>query len=75
MPSVDTLILVMGDQPSESIPALREADPLLSRVLMCELAEETRYVAHPRHKIAFVRNPTVEAGMHIPRNHCPRPSS
>ena len=54
MPSVDTLILVMGDQLSESLPALREADPLRSRVLMCELAEETRYVRHHRRKLAFV---------------------
>jgi len=52
--SRDTLILVMGDQLSAALPALREADPRRSRVLLCELAAETRYVPHHRQKIAFV---------------------
>jgi deoxyribodipyrimidine photolyase-related protein len=49
-----TLVLVMGDQLSPALSALRDVDPRASRVLMCELADETGYVPHHRQKIVFV---------------------
>jgi deoxyribodipyrimidine photolyase-related protein len=51
---VESIILVMGDQLTAALPAIREADPDRSRVLMCEVSEETGYVRHHRQKIAFI---------------------
>jgi deoxyribodipyrimidine photolyase-related protein len=51
---VETLVLVMGDQLSPALSALRDVDPRHSHVLMCEVAEETGYVPHHRQKLVFV---------------------
>lgn len=48
------LILVLGDQLTPSLPALRAGDPALDRVLMAEVADEARYVRHHKKKIAFI---------------------
>jgi deoxyribodipyrimidine photolyase-related protein len=50
----DTLIVVLGDQLTRNLPALADADPRESVVLMCEVAEEASYVPHHKKKIAFV---------------------
>jgi deoxyribodipyrimidine photolyase-related protein len=50
----DTLVVVLGDQLTRSLPALADADPRESVVLMCEVAEEASYVPHHKKKIAFV---------------------
>jgi deoxyribodipyrimidine photolyase-related protein len=50
----DTLVLVLGDQLTETLPALAHADRKRSVVLMCEVAEETTYVRHHKKKIAFI---------------------
>lgn len=49
-----TLVLVLGDQLSPGLSALRAADKARSVVLMIEAAEETEYVPHHRKKIAFI---------------------
>jgi deoxyribodipyrimidine photolyase-related protein len=48
------LILVLGDQLSRSNPALQQVDPASDTILLAEVAEETRYVRHNRHKIALI---------------------
>jgi deoxyribodipyrimidine photolyase-related protein len=50
----DTLVVVLGDQLTPSLPALADADPRRSVVLMCEVGEEATYVPHHKKKIAFV---------------------
>lgn len=52
--SIRHLILVLGDQLSIDNPVLREGDPERDLVLLAEVAEETRYVRHNRHKIVLV---------------------
>jgi len=49
-----TLIVVLGDQLGPTLPTLAQADRATSRVLLCEVAEETTYVPHHTKKIAFV---------------------
>jgi deoxyribodipyrimidine photolyase-related protein len=49
-----TLVLVLGDQLSPSLPALKAADPARTIVLMCEVIEEATYVRHHKKKIAFL---------------------
>lgn len=48
------LILILGDQLSPENPALLAADIKKDTIVMAEVAEETTYVAHNRHKIAFI---------------------
>ena len=48
------LILVLGDQLSPDLSALRGADPARDRVVMAEVAAETGYVPHHPKKIALV---------------------
>jgi len=47
-------ILVLGDQLSPDIAALRAADKRTDTVVMAEVADEARYVPHHPKKIAFV---------------------
>ncbi len=48
-----SLRLVLGDQLTPSLSALRDIDPAQDWVLMAEVATETRYVPHHPKKIAF----------------------
>nr|WP_282563290.1 cryptochrome/photolyase family protein [Gymnodinialimonas phycosphaerae] len=48
------MILILGDQLSPDIAALREADKSRDIVLMAEVASETDYVPHHPKKIAFL---------------------
>lgn len=48
------LILIMGDQLSFSLAALREGDRARDRVLLVEVADEARSVPHHQKKIAFI---------------------
>ena len=48
------LILVLGDQLSPSLAALRAGDPGRDRVVMAEVMAEASYVAHHKKKIAFI---------------------
>nr|WP_255702792.1 cryptochrome/photolyase family protein [Roseivivax sp. GX 12232] len=51
---VSRLVLVLGDQLSEGLSALRAADPERDVVVMAEVAEEAGYVAHHPKKIALI---------------------
>ncbi|MFK7938618.1 MAG: cryptochrome/photolyase family protein [Roseovarius sp.] len=51
---VKRLILVLGDQLSEGLTALREADKDADLVVMSEVTDETGYVPHHPKKIALV---------------------
>ena len=48
------LIVILGDQLSESIAALKDYSPETDTVLMCEVRDEARYVKHHKKKIAFL---------------------
>ena len=48
------LILVLGDQLTQDVAALREGDPATDTVVMAEVMEEATYVPHHPKKIAFV---------------------
>lgn len=48
------LIFILGDQLSPDISSLKDADPEQDHILMCEVADETAYVAHHKKKIAFI---------------------
>jgi deoxyribodipyrimidine photolyase-related protein len=48
------LRLVLGDQLTRSLAALRGLDPARDTVLMVEVLEEATYVRHHRQKIAFI---------------------
>ena len=48
------LVLVLGDQLSPGIAALREADRATDVVVMAEVAQEAEYVPHHPKKIAFL---------------------
>ncbi|WP_377511728.1 cryptochrome/photolyase family protein [Octadecabacter sp. R77987] len=48
------LVLVLGDQLSEGIAALREADPACDVVVMAEVMGEAEYVPHHPKKIALI---------------------
>lgn len=48
------LILLLGDQLSETVSSLRSADPKRDVVLMCEVADETTYVRHHKKKIVLI---------------------
>ena len=49
-----TLILVLGDQLTPSLPVLSQADKANDRVLLAEVKEEATYVKHHKKKIAFL---------------------
>jgi len=51
---VSRLVLVLGDQLSESLSALREADRDADTVVMAEVVEEATYVRHHPKKIALI---------------------
>ncbi|WP_439119662.1 cryptochrome/photolyase family protein [Marivita sp.] len=51
---VTRLVLVLGDQLSESLSALKAADKSTDIVVMAEVAEEATYVQHHSKKIAFI---------------------
>ena len=51
---MNNLILILGDQLSESISSLKECDPARDTILMCEVWEESQYVKHHKKKIAFL---------------------
>lgn len=51
---VSRLVLVLGDQLSEDLAALREADKTRDVVVMAEVADEAGYVPHHPKKIALV---------------------
>ncbi len=47
-------ILILGDQLSDQLSSLADADPARDRVVMAELHEETHYVPHHRKKVALI---------------------
>ena len=49
-----TAILLLGDQLSWGHPALQQADPQTTVVIIAEVGEEASYVRHNRHKIALL---------------------
>jgi deoxyribodipyrimidine photolyase-related protein len=51
---VSRLVLILGDQLSEEIAALREADRATDTVVMAEVMAEASYVPHHPKKIAFL---------------------
>ena len=51
------LVLILGDQLSEDIAALREADRDSDVVVMAEVMDEASYVPHHPKKIAFSFSP------------------
>ena len=51
---VTRLVLILGDQLSQQISALREADKSSDIVVMAEVADEASYVPHHPKKIAFL---------------------
>ena len=52
--SRETAILLLGDQLSWDHPALQQADPDTTVVILAEVREEASYVRHNRHKIALL---------------------
>jgi deoxyribodipyrimidine photolyase-related protein len=48
------LVLVLGDQLTPSLSALRQADRARDVVVMAEVAQEASYVRHHRKKLAFL---------------------
>ncbi len=51
---MSSLVLVLGDQLTETLSALREADKNADTVVMAEVADETSYVRHHPKKIALI---------------------
>ena len=51
---VSRLVLVLGDQLTDSLSALEQADKSSDVVVMAEVAEEATYVQHHPKKIAFI---------------------
>lgn len=49
-----SLILVLGDQLTETLPAIVEAKKTVDTILMAEVREEATYVKHHKKKIAFL---------------------
>ena len=49
-----TLIPVLGDQLSLTLPSLQDVDPADAVVLMAEVEEEATYVRHHKRKIAYL---------------------
>ena len=59
------LILVLGDQLTESVAALRAADPVVDVVVMAEVMGEASYVPHHPKKIAFTFAAMRKFAMHL----------
>ncbi|MEM1129649.1 MAG: cryptochrome/photolyase family protein [Pseudomonadota bacterium] len=53
-PNRRRIVLILGDQLSPDLPALRAADRDRDVILMAEVAEEAGYVRHHKKKIAFL---------------------
>jgi len=51
---IQTLRLVLGDQLSDQLSALRGLDPAQDAVLMAEVADEATYVRHHKQKIVLI---------------------
>ncbi len=51
---VTRLVLILGDQLSEGLSALREADKATDLIVMAEAADEAAYVKHHPKKIALI---------------------
>ena len=51
---VGRLILILGDQLSDDLSALREGDPARDTIVMAEVLGEASYVPHHPKKIAFL---------------------
>jgi deoxyribodipyrimidine photolyase-related protein len=51
---VSRLVLVLGDQLTEDLSALREADRATDTIVMAEVMDEASYVPHHPKKIAFL---------------------
>ncbi len=49
-----TLVLILGDQLSLTLPSLRQANKDRDVILLVEVADETTYVRHHKKKIAFI---------------------
>lgn len=64
---VNRLVLVLGDQLSEALSALREADKERDIVVMAEVVEETTYVTHHPKKIALVLAAMRQFATHLSR--------
>lgn len=54
MKTIRRLCVILGDQLSESISALKEADKQQDAILMMEVKDETEYVPHHPQKIIFI---------------------
>lgn len=54
MTKTNRLILILADQLSWQQPALRDSSPDTDTLVFAEVAEETTYVRHNKHKIAFL---------------------
>lgn len=54
MPTVETVVVILGDQLSPKIAALQDADPATCVILMAEVVAEATYVKHHKKKIAFL---------------------
>lgn len=52
--SMRSLRLILGDQLSHSVSSLKDYDPCLDVILMCEVWDEVTYVKHHKKKIAFL---------------------
>jgi deoxyribodipyrimidine photolyase-related protein len=51
---MSSLILVLGDQLTETLPAIANASKTKDTILMAEVREEATYVKHHKKKIAFL---------------------
>jgi deoxyribodipyrimidine photolyase-related protein len=51
---VRNLIILLGDQLSRNVASLRNADRERDLICMCEVDEETTYVAHHKQKLIFI---------------------
>ncbi|MFD1745766.1 cryptochrome/photolyase family protein [Rhizobium helianthi] len=54
MAKLRNLIFILGDQLSPALSSLRDADPRIDHILMCEVAAEATYVRHHKLKLAFI---------------------
>ena len=51
---MSALVVVLGDQLSPNLSALRDADRSTDIVFLCEVADEASYVWHHKKKLAFI---------------------
>ena len=66
MPVMTRLVLVLGDQLSEGLSALKAADPARDVVVMAEVLDEGTYVPHHPKKIALVLAAMRRFAAHLP---------